>query len=129
MIRTRPFAELAADTNADPTRRARIEEYKRAIDAALALAHLRAQAGPERGGSNALEPAADGPATDGPGEDLYLATLQRYVGDLGGRLVFEAVFPDLRVDLLDGATSAPRSVESTLPTLHPLGNADHGPQR
>ena len=32
MTKTKPFAELAAKTKADPARRARIEEYKREID-------------------------------------------------------------------------------------------------
>ena len=45
MTQTKPFAELAAKAKADPVRRARIEEYRRAIDDALALADLRNQRG------------------------------------------------------------------------------------
>ena len=106
MTRTRPFAELRTETNGDPVRRARIEEYKRAIDDSLALARLRDRVESPPSGDEVLNLSdTDGPRGDRD-DDIYLSTLQGNVADLGGRLVVEAVFPGLRVNLLRPTSSS-----------------------
>jgi len=110
VTKTTPFAEIAADVNRDPARRARIEEYKRGMEDALALGKLldagqRTNGAPDR----ILDLAQLDKAAAERGNDLYLATLQRYVADLGGHLVVEAVFPGLRINLLRPPDAAPAS--------------------
>lgn len=110
MTKTTPFAEIAAEVNRDPARRAHIEEYKRAMDDALALARLlesgqQANGGPDR----ILDLAQTDDAGAERGDDRYLSALQRSVADLGGRLVVEAVFPGMRVNLLRSSDAAPSS--------------------
>lgn len=88
----------------------RIETLKRAIDDALALGRLCDQV---ETGSNGSETVLDLIRVDSPaehGDDLYLAAMQRYVADLGGRLVVEAVFPGLRVNLLRSSDAPPSSL-------------------
>lgn len=97
------FAQLRATIDADPERRARVEEYKQAIYDALALATLR-----EPGDTAAAEPAQPpftAPAKVspiGPEHGPYLSALEGYVAELGGHLEVRAVFPDGTVPLLYG---------------------------
>ena len=97
----RPFAELRAAINADPTRRARVDEYQRAMRDALALAELRAEcdATPEDVAS-ALGVSQEDVAQIEGQDDLYLSTLGDYIAALGGRLEVNAVFPERTVRLI-----------------------------
>ena len=100
MTKTKPFAELAAKAKADPVRRARIEEYKRAIDDALALAELRNRRGlTQQVVARTLNVSQANISRIEHEEDVYLSTLRNYVAALGGRLEIDAVFPDGRVSL------------------------------
>ena len=95
------FAELRRRINADPARRAHVEEHKRAISLALALGRLR---------KDGTRPPAEGEAMTREGEttslraehvsDSFLETLRTYVEALGGQLSVAAVFPDCTIDLL-----------------------------
>lgn len=97
------FANLRAEIDADPERRARVEEYKRAIYDALALAALREPNGgtPEEQTHGLTTPSAK-VSSIGPEHGPYLSALEGYVADLGGRLEVRAVFPDEVVPLLCG---------------------------
>lgn len=90
---TRPFSELAEPIDRDPERRARVDEHKRAIRAAMRLAELRkargitqvqlaGQLGVSQVNVSQIERA----------EDTHLSTLKRYVEALGGHLELSAVF-------------------------------------
>jgi DNA-binding XRE family transcriptional regulator len=100
-MRTRPFAEIAAEALNDPVRRARIDERKRAIDDALALAALRADRGiSQRQMAGTLGVSQANVSRIEHEEDVYLSTLRKYVAALGGRIEVTAIFPDERVTLI-----------------------------
>jgi DNA-binding XRE family transcriptional regulator len=100
-VRTRPFREFAADVVATPEGRARVDEYKRVITDALALAALRAVRGvSQRQVAGALGVSQANVSRIEHEEDVYLSTLRRYVAALGGELEVSAVFPDERVTLI-----------------------------
>lgn len=95
------FKRLSEAAKADPLRRARIDEQKRALRDALALAQLResrqmtqqqlaAQLRVSQANISRIEHQ----------EDLYLSTLSEYIEALGGRLEITAVFDDESVALV-----------------------------
>lgn len=101
MTKTRPFAELVAEAEADPVRRARIATYKRAMEDALALAEIRAERGmTQTAVAETLGVSQANISRIEHEEDLYLSTLRGYVAALGGRLEVNAVFPDGTVPLV-----------------------------
>jgi hypothetical protein len=97
------FAQLRAAIDADPERRARVEEYKQVMRDVLALTALRETNGsrPGEARQSAALPISVSPL--GPEHGLYLSTLEEYVAALGGHLEVTAVFPDCRVPLVGGA--------------------------
>jgi DNA-binding XRE family transcriptional regulator len=101
MIKTKPFSELAAQVNADPVRRARIEREKRTIEAALALAQLRSRQNvTQKALAESLGVSQANISRIERGENLYLSTLRDYVAALGGELEVNVVFPDGKVALV-----------------------------
>jgi hypothetical protein len=98
---TQSFAAIRARRGTDPTRRARVEEHKRAIRDAqrlgrqLDLGVLREARGVTQT-AVAREMGASQPNISRieRQEDLYLSTLEEYVAALGGHLEINAVFPD-----------------------------------
>lgn len=107
MTKTKPFAELAARAKADPVRRARIEQYKRAIDDALTLAELRQRQGvTQQQVAQTLNVSQANVSRIEHEEDVYLSTLRGYVAALGGRLEINAVFPDRSVSLVAARDSS-----------------------
>jgi hypothetical protein len=111
--RTTPFAAIAAEVNKDAAGRARSEEQKRAMDDALALQSLRDRLHQADAGANRTLnlTEADEAAANRP-DDLYLTTLQHYISEMGGRLLVEAVFPDIRVNLLRSSGTFPTSSDT-----------------
>jgi DNA-binding XRE family transcriptional regulator len=104
-MRTRPFAEIAAEALNDPVRRARIDERKRAIDNALALAALRTdRAISQRQMARTLGVSQANVSRIEHEEDVYLSTLRKYVAALGGQIEVTAIFPDERVTLVAART-------------------------
>ncbi len=102
MTRTRPFADLLAKIEADPVRRARVGERKRAIEDALVLADLRSQAGvTQREMAQALNVSQSRVSKIEHAEDLYLSTLRNYVEALGSHLEINTVFGDQTVELVE----------------------------
>lgn len=111
-MRTRPFAEIAAEALADPVRRARIEERKRAIDAVLSLAELRTGRGvSQRAMAGTLGVSQANVSRIEHEEDIYLSTLRKYVAALGGEIEITVIFPDEKVSLIaaNGAEVVPHS--------------------
>lgn len=101
----RNFAQLAEAIESDPERRARAEQYERAMADALAIAEaldgLRArnhapeveEAGVGRGtGPTLRSTLVDSP--DHQHEGIYLPSLAQYVTELGGHLEIAAIFPE-----------------------------------
>jgi DNA-binding XRE family transcriptional regulator len=100
-MKTRPFAEIAAEALADPVRRARIEERKRAIDAVLSLAELRNGRGiSQRSMAGTLGVSQANVSRIEHEEDIYLSTLRKYVAALGGEVEITVIFPDEKVSLV-----------------------------
>ena len=94
------FRELADRVTATPEGRARVDEYRRLMDAIVTLYRLR-----EERGLTQVEVAQALDVTQGNvsrvenAADLYVSTLARYVEALGGHLELTAVFPDQVVSL------------------------------
>lgn len=91
----RSFKELSGPIDADPVRRARVEELSRAYDALISLHELREALEVTQtqlaGKMNVSQPnisKIEGAA------DLKLSTLAGYLAALGGHLEIRAIFPD-----------------------------------
>jgi DNA-binding XRE family transcriptional regulator len=96
----RPFKELRTPIDADPIRRARVEDAKHAMREALALSELRASRDvTQQMLAEALEVTQPNVSRIEHEDDVFLSTLRSYVEALGGRLEVRAVFDDLTVDL------------------------------
>lgn len=106
------FHSLAAPVLADAERRARVEQYERAIEIALALAKLREARGITQstmvGRLGVSQPNVSRIEHE---DDIYLSTLRNYIAALGGRLEVRAVFPDGDVVLLTGEASVQNAFE------------------
>jgi DNA-binding XRE family transcriptional regulator len=100
MPRTTNFNDIDHKGKDDPASAARIAEYGRAIDAALALAEVRKDReltqsdiakvlGVSQVNISRIEHA----------DDLYISTLRGYVEAMGGRLEIRAVFDERDVPL------------------------------
>ena len=96
----RSFKELKAPIEADPFRRARVDERKHAMRDVLALAGLRASREvTQEGLADALGVSQPNISRIEHQNDAYLSTLRSYVEALGGRLEVRAVFDDQTVEL------------------------------
>jgi predicted transcriptional regulator len=94
------FDELRAGVDADPVRRARVEDVKHAMRVALALTELRENRGvTQQRLANEMHVTQANISRVEHQDDLYLSTLRGYVEALGGRLELRAVFADQEVDL------------------------------
>jgi transcriptional regulator with XRE-family HTH domain len=106
-MKTKRFAELAAKERADPVQRERIAQYRRAIEAALRLAEVRARRGmTQQEVAAVLAVSQANVSRIEHKEDLYLSTLRGYVAALGGELEVNAVFPDETVSLVAASGEA-----------------------
>ena len=89
------FKRLSEPIMADPRRRERVEQHKRAIMAALELAAVReARDITQEEMANVMAVSQANVSRIEHQGDLYLSTLSGYVAALGGRLEVNAVFPD-----------------------------------
>ena len=101
MTRAKPFAELKAKVLAEPGSRAEIDQYKQAMEDALALAELRArQDMTQKEMAQILGVTQANISRIEHEEDLYLSTLRGYLAALGAELEVNAVFPDGKVALV-----------------------------
>lgn len=101
-MKRRSFSELRAEIDADPERRARVDEMKHAMRDAVRLAQLREGhdvSQQEVAGRMGVSQARVSQIEHG--KDLYLSTLRNYVAALGGQLRVEAVFGNQTVWLTD----------------------------
>jgi DNA-binding XRE family transcriptional regulator len=97
-----PFSELRDNLRSDPQRAARVEEYRVAIENALALAEMRRRRGvTQKQLAAAMHVSQANISRIEHGEDVQLSTIQRYISALGGHLELRAVFPD-RTEVLPG---------------------------
>jgi transcriptional regulator with XRE-family HTH domain len=95
MPKTKPFRQLADKVDADPARRARVDEHKRAMLAELRQSlHLT-----QTDLAEALNVTQRGVSHVEHEPNPRLATLRDYVDALGGRLELRAVFDDRTVEL------------------------------
>jgi predicted transcriptional regulator len=94
------FRNLSAAIDADPERRARVDEYKRAIYDALELARVReGRKVTQKEMAEALDVTQANITRIEHQDDIYLSTLSGYVQALGGKLEVRAVFPDQTVNI------------------------------
>jgi len=104
------FRNLSAAIDADPERRARVDEYKRAIYDALELAKVRENRKvTQKEMAEALDVTQSNISRIEHQDDIYLSTLSGYVQALGGKLEVRAVFPDQTVMIT--ASSADSSTD------------------
>ena len=102
------FADLSAPIDADPRRRERVEQHKRAILDALALAELReARRVTQQQMAEVLDVSQANVSRIERQDNLYLSTLSSYVAALGGRLEVTAVFPEGSVQLVSSEKEQP----------------------
>jgi DNA-binding XRE family transcriptional regulator len=100
MPKTKSFRKIAEQITADSERRARVDEYRRAIDVALRLAELRRQHGITQAElARRLDVSQANISRIEHEEDIYFSTLRQYVEALGGELEVTAVFGDERLRL------------------------------
>jgi DNA-binding XRE family transcriptional regulator len=105
MTGRRSFEDLRAPIDAEPVRRARVDEVKHAMREVLALAELReSRQLTQQRLAEALHVTQANISRVEHQDDLYLSTLRSYVEALGGELQIRAVFEDVTVDL-DGRES------------------------
>lgn len=94
------FDQLAAEVRSDPARAERIDEIKRGIYVALALAELRRDCDlTQTELAKILGVSQTNVSRIERGDDLYVSTLRSYVEALGGRLELRAVFEDRDVGI------------------------------
>jgi transcriptional regulator with XRE-family HTH domain len=108
------FRDLVKHLDADPVRRAEIEDEVRAINDVLAIAALR-EVRTQRGATQTTLAQALGSSQANVSQiesrmdderDIYLSTLRQYIEALGGRLELAAVFPDETIYLTPTRASA-----------------------
>jgi DNA-binding XRE family transcriptional regulator len=110
----RSFGELRKQIDADPQRRARVEDYKAAMlrdlrrELDLTQAEIADRLGVSQENVSQIERGES---------DIRVSTLTRYVEALGGKLEVRAVFPDSCVQLRVGenATVRKRAVRPKSP--------------
>jgi len=96
----KPFRSLAEQVVSTPEGRARVEAYRRLMEAVVSLYQLREQRGlTQVDVAEALEVTQSNVSRVENASDLYISTLARYVKALGGHLELNAVFPDQVVSL------------------------------
>jgi len=103
--RTKSFDALREQIDADPSRRARVDEHKAAM-----LADVRKQLDLTQAAiAERLEVTQENVSQiERRDVDLRLSTLRRYVEALGGRLEVRATFPDQTVELSVGKSDVRR---------------------
>ena len=100
------FRKLSAAIDANPERRARVDEYKRAIYDALELAKVRENRKvTQKEMAEALDVTQANISRIEHQDDIYLSTLSGYVQALGGKLEVHAVFPDQTISITAGRSS------------------------
>ena len=100
MTRTKNYEELRKRLRSDPHARARVDTYRQALRAVLALTELREARGVTQTQlAEAWEVSQANVSRVEHEQDLYLSTLSAYVSALGGTLELTAVFPDQTVKL------------------------------
>lgn len=104
-VQANSFDKLRGQIDADPARRARVEDHKTAMLSELRRALDLTQAAiAER-----LEVTQENVSQIERGEaDVRLSTLNRYVEALGGRLEVRAAFPERTVELKIGKSGGLR---------------------
>jgi DNA-binding XRE family transcriptional regulator len=103
--RRKGFDELRKQIDADPARRARVEEHKVAM-----LGELRRKLDlTQVAVADRLEVTQENVSHIERGDDLRLSTLGRYVAALGGRLELRAAFPGETVTLNVGGARSSRA--------------------
>lgn len=93
---------LRDEVMADPERRARVEEYQRAMQSVQRLAQLReARGATQQQIADALSQSQANISRIEHENDVYVSTVAGYVQALGGRLDLVAVFPDETITLTE----------------------------
>ncbi|MEO8423723.1 MAG: XRE family transcriptional regulator [Actinomycetota bacterium] len=96
----KPFTELRQQVDADPVRRARVDEMKHAMRDVVALAELRESRNvTQQVLARHLDVSQANVSRVEHQDDLYLSTLRGYVEALGGHLELRAVFDEATFDL------------------------------
>lgn len=110
------FANLKAPIEANPERRARLDEERAVIRAVLSLSAIReARGATQQQLADAWEVSQANVSQVERTSDIHLSTLRRYVAALGGHVEVRAVFPDGSVAIIgeqDAGVGAPSHPEA-----------------
>ncbi len=113
------FANLKREVEANPERRARLDQERQFVRTILGLTAMReARGATQRQIAQAWDVSQANVSQIERTQDIFLSTLRKYVAALGGQVEIRAVFPDEVITLLgDGETteavSAKRSASTT----------------
>jgi DNA-binding XRE family transcriptional regulator len=96
----KPYKQLSDKVVSDPTRAARVDAHRQAMEDALALADIRKQRElTQTDIARVLSTSQANISRIERQRDLYLSTLAHYVAALGGTLKVSAVFDDEEVEI------------------------------
>jgi hypothetical protein len=116
MSRRHNFRELQATIEADPERRARLEDERRLTETIIQLTALReARGATQQQIADAWDVTQANISQIEHTPDIYLSTLRNYVAALGGRLEIVAVFPDETIRLSPGTAGEHDSPQQAAP--------------
>ncbi len=101
MSRHKSWSEISSKVQADPERRARIEQREQAIEAELTISKLReARGATQESVAERMNVTQSNVSHFERNPNIFLRSLAGYVEALGGRLEVRAVFPDQVVILV-----------------------------
>jgi transcriptional regulator len=95
------FSNLTRKIEADPQRRARLDRERAFVDAVIGLTAVReARGATQQQVADAWEVSQANVSQIERTADIYLSTLRKYIGALGGQVEIRAVFPDEVITVL-----------------------------
>jgi predicted transcriptional regulator len=110
------FTHLKREVEANPERRARLDQERQFVSTIIGLTAMReARGATQRQIAEAWDVSQANVSQIERTQDIFLSTLSKYIAALGGQIEIRAIFPDEVITLLgDGKTTeAARAKRST----------------
>jgi predicted transcriptional regulator len=98
------FADLKRGVEANPVRRARLDQERQFVRTIIGLTAMReARGATQRQIADAWDVSQANVSQIERTEDIFLSTLSKYIAALGGQIEIRAIFPDEVITLLGDA--------------------------